>query len=165
MNFWDSDDDPKRAERRPLYLFLIATLATGAVASLFTAPAIPTWYTSLNRPAFAPPNWLLAPVWTALYILMAFAAWRVWKKTGLRSAEMAVFALQLALNLGWSVLFFGLHQIGAALMEIAVLDVAILATLILFFRRDRPAGLLLLPYLAWTLFATVLTGTFGQLNQ
>lgn len=165
MSFLDSADDAKRAQRRPLFFFLIATLGVGAIASLFTAPAIPTWYASLNRPAFDPPNWLFAPVWTALYILMAFAAWRVWKGAGLRSREMAVFALQLALNLGWSVLFFGRHQIGAALIEIAVLDVAVLATLVLFFRRDRLAGLLLLPYLAWALFATFLTRTIGQLNQ
>jgi tryptophan-rich sensory protein len=165
MSFLDSAQDPKKAQRRPLYFFLIATLGTGAVASLFTSPAIPTWYAGLNRPGFTPPNWVFAPVWTALYILMAFAAWRVWKKTGLRSVEMAAFAIQLALNFGWSVVFFGLHRIGAALIEIAILDVAILATLLLFFRRDRLAGLLFAPYLAWVLFATVLTGTFGQLNQ
>ena len=165
MTFLDSGDDPEGAKRRPLYLFIIVTLGVGAVASLFTSPAIPTWYASLNRPSFTPPNWIFAPVWTTLYILMAVAAWRVWKKTGLRSVEMAGFAVQLALNLFWSILFFGLHRIGAALIEIVVLDLAILATLVLFFRRDRLAGLLLAPYLAWTLFATVLTQTFGQLNQ
>ena len=165
MSFLDSADDPKRPERRALYLFLMATLGVGAAASLFTTPAIPTWYAGLNHPAITPPNWVFAPAWTALYILMAFAAWRVWKKTGLRSLEMAVFALQLALNLGWSVLFFGLHRIDAALVEIVILDLAILVTLMLFVRRDRLAGLLLAPYLAWTLFATLLTQTFGQLNQ
>lgn len=165
MSFLDSADKPKKAQRRPLYFFLVATLGVGAVASLFTSPAIPTWYASLSKPAFAPPNWVFAPVWTALYILMAFAAWRVWKKTGLHSLEMVAFVLQLALNLGWSVVFFGLHQIDAALVEIVVLDVAVLATLVLFIRRDRPAGLMLLPYLAWILFATFLTRTFGQLNQ
>lgn len=156
---------PDLAEnRRPLYLFLIATLAVGALASLFTAPAIPTWYVSLNRPSVAPPGWALAPVSTALYIAMAFAAWRAWQKSGLKSPEMAVFALQLALNLGWSVLFFGLHQTGAALIEIAVLDLAVLATLILFFRLDPAAGLLILPYLAWTFFTTFLTHAFWRLN-
>jgi len=165
MSFLDSAEDPQKAQRRPLYAFLILTLGTGAVGSLFTSPAIPTWYASLNHPSITPPNWVFAPVWTALYILMAFAAWRVWKKTGLRSLEMAAFAVQLALNLGWSIVFFGLHQIGAALIEIAILDLAILATLILFYRRDRLAGLLFAPYLAWTLFATLLTQTFGQLNQ
>ena len=156
-------DDPE--SRRPLFLFLLTTLGVGAVASLFTTPAIPTWYASLNHPSFTPPNWFFAPVWTALYILMALAAWRVWKKTGLRSPEMAVFALQLALNFAWSVVFFGLHRMGAALAEIAVLDIMVLATLLLFRRHDRLAGLLFLPYLAWTLFATFLTLTFWQLNQ
>lgn len=165
MSFLDSAADPKKAQRRPLLFFLVATLGVGAAASLFTAPAIPTWYASLNRPAFTPPDWVFAPVWTALYILMAFAAWRVWKKTGLRSPEMAAFAVQLALNFLWSVLFFALHRIGAALLEIVVLDVAILATLVLFFRRDRLAGFLLLPVLAWVLFATVLTRALGQLNH
>jgi len=164
MTFLDSAHDPKKAERRPLYFFLLATLGVGATASLFTTPEIPTWYAALNHPGFTPPNWLFAPVWTTLYIAMAFAAWRVWKKTGLRSPEMVAFGLQLALNFAWSVLFFGLHQIGAALIEIALLDVAIAATLVLFFRRDRWAGLLFLPYLAWTLFATTLTHAFWKLN-
>jgi len=164
MSFLDSSEDPKTAQRRPLYFFLIATLGTGAVASLFITPQIPAWYASLNRPSFTPPNWLFAPVWTALYILMAFAAWRVWKKTGLRSLEMAIFAVQLALNFAWSVLFFGLHRLGAARIEIVVLDLTVLAALFLFLRRDRLAGILLLPYWAWSLFATVLTHTFWRLN-
>jgi benzodiazapine receptor len=157
-------DGAPESSRRPLYIFLIVTLGVGAAASLFTSPAIPTWYAGLRHPSFAPPSFLFAPVWTALYILMAFAAWRVWKKTGLKSPEMAAFAGQLALNLAWSAIFFALHSIGAALVEIAMLDLAILATTILFFRRDRPAGLLMLPYLGWTVFATVLTHEFWRLN-
>lgn len=164
MSFLDSDQDPKEAQRRTLYFFLLTTLGVGALASLFTTPQIPTWYAGLNHPAIAPPNWVFAPVWTTLYIAMAVAAWRVWKVTGLYSTEMAVFAAQLALNFTWSAIFFGLHGTGAALAEIAVLDLAILATAILFFRRDRLAGLLLLPYLAWTLFATALTHAFWTLN-
>jgi tryptophan-rich sensory protein len=165
MSFLDSADDPKKAQRRPLYGFLITTLGVGALASVFTKSQIPVWYAGLNHPSIAPPNWVFAPVWTSLYILMAFAAWRVWKFTGLRSIEMAAFVLQLALNLAWSVIFFGLHQIGGALAEIMVLDVAILTTVMLFFRRDWPAGLLMLPYLAWTLFATLLTYGFWGLNR
>ncbi len=153
-----------RAERRPLYFFLIATLGVGAAASVFTQPAIPTWYGGLAHPAFTPPNWLFAPVWTTLYILMAFAGWRVWRKASLRSVEMAAFVLQLALNLAWSTIFFGLHRIGAAFIEIVVLDIAILATLLLFARRDAIAGLLMLPCLAWTVFASVLTWAFWTLN-
>jgi len=95
---------------------------------------------------------------------MAMAAWRVWRKTGLKSAEMAVFALQLALNFAWSAIFFGLHQIGAALIEIMALDMLVLATIVLFLRRDRWAGVLLLPYLAWLLFASALTHAFWRLN-
>ena len=91
-------------------------------------------------PSFAPPNWLFAPVWTALYILMAVAAWRVWRVTSLKSPAMISYAVQLALNLGWSVLFFGLHRIGLALGEIGILELAILATTILFWRADRTAA-------------------------
>jgi translocator protein len=164
MPFLDSTDDPKSPQRRPLYAFLIVTLGVGAAGSLFTKPNIPTWYAALNHPAMAPPNWVFAPVWTTLYIVMAFAAWRVWRITGLKSAEMAAFAMQLALNLFWSAVFFALHRIGAALIEIAVLDLAILVTTLLFLRRDRLAGLLMLPTLVWTVFATVLNHAFWRLN-
>jgi tryptophan-rich sensory protein len=165
MSFLDSADDPKKARRRPLYFFLLATLGVGALASLFTSPQIPTWFAGLNRPSIAPPNWVFAPVWTALYIVMAVAAWRVWKVTGLRSMAMAGFVLQLALNFAWSAIFFGLHDITGALAEIVVLDLSLLTTVILFFRHDWLAGLLMLPYLAWTLFATLLTYGFWGLNQ
>jgi len=165
MRFLESAADPKQPPRRALYAFLIVTLGVGASTSLFTAPEIPTWYAGLKHPAIAPPTFVFAPVWTTLYVLMAFAAWRVWKKTGLKSPQMAAFAVQLVLNFFWSVVFFALHHIGAALAEVAVLDVAILVTVILFFQRDRLAGLLLLPYLAWTGFATLLTHAFWRLNQ
>jgi len=165
MSFLDSADDPKKAQRRPLYYFLLATLGVGVLGSLFTTPQIPTWYAGLNHPSIAPPNWVFAPVWTTLYVLMAIAAWRVWKVTGLRSGAMAAFAVQLVLNLAWSALFFGAHNIGGALAEIALLDVAIVITVILFFWHDWLAGLLLLPYLAWTLFATLLTYGFWGLNS
>ena len=162
MNFLESED--LKQGRRPLFLFLIVTLGVGALASLFTAPAIPTWYAALNRPSFAPSNSVFAPVWTALQILTAIAGWRAWRRTGLKSPEMAAFAIQLALNFAWSVLLFGLHQTGAALIEIVMLNMAVLATLLLFFRRDRWAGLLFLPYLAWTLFAAFLTQALWRLN-
>ena len=165
MRFYDPVDDPEKAARRPLYFFLIATLGVGALASLFTSPQIPTWYASLNKPSFTPPNWLFAPVWTTLYVLMGFAAWRAWKKCGFKSAAMTLFAIQLALNFLWSVLFFGLHQMSSALIDIALLDLGVLATLLAFWRHDRLAALLFLPYLAWTLFATLLNHAFLQLNS
>jgi tryptophan-rich sensory protein len=149
---------------RALKYFIIVTLLVGASASLFTEPSIPTWYAGLVRPAIAPPNWVFAPVWTTLYVVMAVAAWRVWRITGLKSVEMLAFAVQLAFNFAWSAVFFYLHQIGAALVEIILLDLAILYTTLLFFRRDRLAGALMLPYLGWVLFATVLTNAFWALN-
>jgi len=164
MSFLDSAEDPKRAARRPLLFFLLITLAVGAAASLFTEPNIPTWYAGLARPSFAPPNWVFAPVWTTLYVLMAVAAWRVWRVTGSRSLEMGAYAVQLIFNFAWSAIFFAMHQIGLALADIAVLLILILATTILFWRRDRIAGLLFLPYLIWTGFAAVLNQGFWALN-
>jgi tryptophan-rich sensory protein len=166
MSFFYStdDDDPKRAARRPMLAFILVTLAIGAGASIFTEPSIPTWYAALVHPSITPPNWVFAPVWTTLYIVMAVAAWRVWRVTHMRSIEMAAYAVQLVLNFGWSWIFFSLHRIGAALAEILTLDVVILVTAILFFRRDRIAGLLFLPYLAWTSFASLLTYEIWTLN-
>ena len=165
MSFLDfPDEDPKRRARRPMLLFILIALAVGALGSVFTEPNIATWYVGLAHPGFAPPNWIFAPVWTALYILMAVAAWRVWRVTGLRSPAMIVYAAQLVLNLGWSAVFFGLHQIGPALIEIGILELAILATTILFWRADRIAGLLMLPYLAWVGFAAALNYAFLTLN-
>lgn len=165
MSFLDfPDDDPRRTARRPLLLFLLATLAVGALGSLFTAPAIPTWYAGLVHPSFTPPDGVFAPVWTALYVLMAVAAWRAWRVRGLNSAAINAYGIQLLLNLAWSGLFFGLHRIGAALAEIAVLWLAVLATTVLFFRADRWAGVLMLPYLAWTGFAVLLNQAFLTLN-
>ena len=164
MSFLDSAQDPKKAQHRALLGFLLVTLAVGSSASLFTTPQIPTWYAGLNHPSIAPPNWVFAPVWTTLYVLMAVAAWRVWRITGLKSQEMAAFALQLALNFAWSLIFFALHRIGAALIEIAAMGLAILVTTILFFRRDRLAGLMFVPYLAWVLFAATLNHAFWRLN-
>lgn len=159
-----TDDDPKRAQRRPLLIFLIVSLAVGAGASIFTQPNIDPWYGGLIRPGFTPPDWLFAPVWTALYILMAVAAWRVWRLRGTRSLEILVYAVQLALNFVWSAIFFSAHQIGFAFAEICLLLICILATTVLFWRRDWIAGLLFLPYLGWAGFAAVLNHAFWALN-
>ncbi|HEX2762135.1 MAG TPA: TspO/MBR family protein [Rhizomicrobium sp.] len=161
MLFDRADSD---GSKRPLLLFILATVAVGAAGSLFTQPNIPIWYAQLNHPDITPPNWVFGPVWTILYVMMAFAAWRVWRITGLKSVEMLAWGLQLALNFAWSLIFFALHKIGAALMEILLLDLAILYTLLLFWRRDAIAGTLMLPTLAWTGFATLLTWRFWQLN-
>ena len=145
-----------------LFALLAATLAVGFVASLVTVPNSPGWYAGLHKPSFNPPNWLFAPVWTALYVLMAVAAWRVWRKAGLR--PLGLYAMQLALNGAWSFIFFGAHAVGAALAEIALLLALVLTMTATFWRKDRLAGLLLLPYAVWVLFAAALNAAIWRLN-
>jgi benzodiazapine receptor len=152
----------KTAELLVLFAILVATLAVGFVASLATVPNIPGWYAGLHKPSFNPPNWVFAPVWTALYVLMAIAAWRVWRKAGLW--PLGLYAMQLALNGAWSFIFFGAHAVGAALVEIVLLLALVLAMMASFWRKDRIAGLLLLPYAAWVLFAAVLNAAIWRLN-
>ena len=149
---------------RPLLAFILATLVVGAVGNMFTAPSIPTWYAELLKPSFNPPNWVFAPVWTALYILMAVAASRVWKVTGLKSPEIALYAVQLALNLAWSILFFGLHKILWALADLGLLLALVVVTLVAFWRRDRVAGALMLPYFGWSGFAFLLNLAIWRFN-
>ena len=119
MTFLDSAHDPKKAQARALKLFVIATLAVGASRQPVHRAHIPTWYAQLVRPAIAPPNWVFAPVWTTLYVVMAYAAWRVWRshRPAARWRWLAL-GIQLALNFAWSAIFFALHRIGAALVEI-----------------------------------------------
>jgi translocator protein len=151
-------------ERRVLYLFLIGTLLVAASASVFTESNIAGWYAGLVKPSFNPPNWVFAPVWTALYVLMAVAAWRAWRKAGIMSVALTLYFLQLTFNFAWSLIFFAQHQIAIALADIVVLLISVAATAISFFRADRWAGLMLLPYLAWISFATLLNYEIWRLN-
>jgi len=153
----------KTTQLLTLFAFLAATLAVGFLASLVTVPNIPGWYEGLHKPFFNPPNSVFAPVWTTLYVLMAVAAWRVWRKAGLR--PLGLYVLQLALNFAWSFIFFGAHAIGVALVEIALLFAAVVVTLRVFWRLDRIAGWLLVPYAAWVLFAGVLNAAIWRLNS
>ena len=145
-----------------MFAFLAATLAVGFIASLATVPSISGWYEGLHKPPFKPPNWIFAPVWTTLYVLMAVAAWRVWRREGLR--PLGLYILQLAANFAWSFIFFGEHAIRAALAEIILLFVLVLVTMWDFWGRDRIAGLLFLPYTAWVLFAGFLNAAIWRLN-
>lgn len=149
-----------------LALFLAICLGIGALGSWVTAGSVGSWYPTLNKPSFNPPNWIFAPVWTTLYVLMAIAGWRVWRTDdGLPvRIPLMLFGLQLGLNLAWSVVFFGFHDLAGAAVVIVALDFAVASTLHLFARRDRLAGALLVPYLLWILFATVLTGAIWRLN-
>lgn len=146
--------------------FLGLCLAASAVGAAATASSVGSWYQTLAKPSFNPPNWVFAPVWSLLFFMMAVAAWRVWRRDGLRGARAALtlFALQLALNMCWSIVFFGLRSIGAALAEIFVLLLAILATTVVFWQRDRIAGMLFIPYAGWVGYAAVLNATLWQLN-
>lgn len=150
-----------------LLVSLIAAFGAAAIGSLFTNPAIPVWYATLRKPAFAPPNWLFGPAWTLLYILMALASWLVWKKglaTPIVKPALVVYLIQLVLNALWSALFFGLRSPLAGLIEIVLLWFAILATVTLFFRVSKGAGAMLLPYLGWVSFATLLNAAILRLN-
>ncbi len=143
--------------------WLLLTFFVAGVSTLFT---IPTWYATLHKPSFNPPNAIFGPVWTILYALMAAAAWLVWKQPGstARTRALRLFYLQLTLNFAWSLLFFGQHRIGLALLDIALLWVAILATTVSFLGLRRLAGALLIPYLLWVAFASVLNLRIWQLN-
>jgi tryptophan-rich sensory protein len=147
----------------PLLVWLIVCLGAGFFGSQF-GPG--DWYASLAKPAFNPPNSVFAPVWTALYILMAVAAWLVWMRAGYpgRNAAVILFIVQIVLNGFWSYLFFGLHRPDIAFFEIIVLWLAILLTLLLFWRIRALAGMLLIPYLLWVSFASVLNYYLWRLN-
>jgi len=151
-----------------LILCLVITLGVGFAGSLYTAPAIRTWYATLHKPSFNPPNWVFMPVWTVLYIMMAVAAFLVWRApaTGRwKVVALAAFLVQLLLNLLWSLLFFGLRQPAYALVDIVLLWLMIVVTAFLFVKLSRPAALLLVPYLAWVTFAAVLNSEILRLNS
>ena len=125
------------------------------------------WYSQLQKPSWTPPGYLFGPVWSLLYLSMGAAAWLVWRKAGLAGAwpALALFVFQLVLNGMWSWIFFGLHEPGLAFAEILVLWGMILVTMIAFWQKSAPAGMLLLPYLAWVSFAAILNFSIWQMNR
>jgi len=139
---------------------------TGWLGSIVTESSVDEWYRWLEKPSFNPPNWVFAPVWTALYIMMGVAAWIVWRRRGFFEGRTALrlFGTQLLLNLLWSFLFFGLRQPAVAFFEIILLIVGIVATIVAFRRVDKYAELLMVPYLMWVLFAAALNGAIWYLN-
>lgn len=155
---------------RPLQLpalagWVVFTFLFAAIGAFATSQA-GTFYAQLDRPEWAPPAWLFGPAWTVLYALMAVAAWRVYRTASIRSVrpELTLYVVQLALNALWSWLFFAWHNGPLAFAEIIVLWLAIAATIVAFGRRDRLAGLLLLPYIAWVTFAGALCYSIWQRN-
>lgn len=163
----DGSTFPIRArDALSLSVFLVLCFAVSILGGLITAQSVGTWYQDLAKPPFNPPDWLFAPVWTSLYLLMAIAGWRVWRRAGWRDgrAALTAFGVQLAFNLAWSATFFGLRMPGAAVAVVLALLAAIAVTTRRFWTIDRPAGLLLVPLLAWVGFATVLNAAIWHLN-
>lgn len=146
--------------------FLLLSFAAGAIGGRATYPAIPGWYQSLEKPSWTPPEWLFGPAWTTLYILMGVAAWLVWRHGGWRSQKrpLTLFVVQVVLNALWSIFFFGMRNPGLGMAEIVFLWLAILATLIAFWRVSRVAGGLMIPYLGWVTFAAALNFAIWRLN-
>ena len=141
-------------------IFLAAVILTAVFGAMF-APG--PWYASLIKPDWNPPSWLFGPVWSLLYLANAIAAWRAWRR-GHAEVAITVWFLHLLPNALWSYFFFGLHRLDWALIDIILLNLAVIAVVALFYRRDRAAGLLMLPYLLWVAFAGFLNWTLFSLN-
>jgi len=150
-----------------LFGFIIVSQLAGVIGSVFTSSSIPTWYSTLEKPALNPPSWVFGPVWTTLFVLMGIAAYLIYehgfKKKNVRRA-LAFFALQLVLNTLWSILFFGLQNPGLALVEIAILWLSIMTCIVLFYNIHKMAAYLLIPYILWVSFASYLNYALWILN-
>jgi len=155
-----------------LFIAVGVSEMAGVVGALFTTPAIGSWYAGLVKPALNPPAWVFGPVWTTLYALMGVSAWLVWKRaseidpsTRLRvKTALVVFGMQLFLNAIWSIIFFGLHSPGWALVNIVALWLAIVWTIAVFYKISSPAAYLLVPYILWVSFAAYLNYSIWILN-
>lgn len=150
-----------------LIISLAIPLAIGGISGFFTVSGVEGWYQTINKPSWNPPNSIFGPVWTTLYILMGIALFLVWKadtSIELKKIAVALFAVQLVLNFFWSFIFFQLHQPGWALVEIIAMWVFILLTIFAFAQVNKTAAWLLVPYISWVSFATILNYTIWKLN-
>ncbi len=146
---------------------ILVCLSAGMIGSFFTYPAIPVWYAGLNKPFFTPPNWIFAPVWTILYVMMGISAYMIWekRKENLESVKgLTIFGLQLVLNTMWSVVFFGFKDLFFAFLLIIVLWAAILLNIFQFRKLSTNAALLLGPYIIWVTFAALLNAAVWLMN-
>ena len=158
----------KFSDIKKLIISIFICLFAGFTGSFFTLPAIPTWYSTLQKPSFAPPNWVFFPVWTSLFIMMSISLFLVWQK-GCEDKKVKtalyLFAGQLILNALWSVAFFGLRSPLLGLMEIIILWIAILATILSFMKLSRTAAYLLIPYILWVSFAAFVNFSIWRINN
>lgn len=151
-----------------ILMFIIICELVGIAGSFFTVSSIGSWYIYLNKPVFNPPNWVFGPVWTILYALMGYSAYRIWTK-GIKKEKVGnakeYFIFQLVLNAIWTPVFFGSKDLLMALVIIAVLWLLILKTILLFYKLDKISAYLLIPYLLWVSFATILNFSLWYLNK
>ncbi|MBL8030218.1 MAG: tryptophan-rich sensory protein [Candidatus Doudnabacteria bacterium] len=150
-----------------LFASVIVSQAAGLIGAVFTRNSVTTWYANLNKPSFAPPNWLFGPVWTLLYLLMGIAVFLVWKqglKTPYVKVALVVFVFQLVLNTLWSIIFFNLRSPGVAFIEIIALWLSIAVNIYLFAKVSETAAWLLVPYILWVSFAGLLNYYIYALN-
>jgi len=151
-----------------IVLVVATCLTIGYLSGMVTRDSITTWYPTLVKPVFNPPNWIFAPVWSLLYIMMGVAGGMVWNRyyvNLLVKKALGFFVIQLGLNALWSYLFFGLHNPFLALIEIVLLWLMIFETYNQFKKIDKVAGFLMIPYLAWVSFATILNASIWWLNK
>jgi translocator protein len=150
-----------------LALFIVACFAAAGIGAFYTTPSIPDWYAGLRKPTWTPPGWVFGPVWALLYLSMAVAAWLVWRHAGFSGAvvPLTIFAVQLALNLAWSIVFFGKHDVALAVVDIALLWFAIVATVFAFRHVSSFSAWLLVPYILWVTFASALNVAIWRMNR
>jgi len=153
-------------DKKKLLVSLAICFAAEGAGGLFTAQSVGTWYLTLQKPAFTPPGWLFGPVWTLLYLLMGLSLYLIWnaRDTGAKKPAIVLFTVQLILNISWSLAFFGMQSIIGGLMIIVSLWLAIGLTIYRFLRISRLAAGLLIPYLVWVSFATILNHALWRLN-
>ena len=156
----------EKSGTRSLLFFFLACYAVAFISGIITRPEIATWYATLNKPTWRPPNWLFGPVWTILYGLMAVAGWEVWSaaSSGLRTAALWVFGVQLGVNFCWSPVFFTLHQLGPGFLLVACLAVLLVSFILVTRKFKQGAAWLFAPYLAWVSFAALLNYTIWKMN-
>ncbi len=149
-----------------LFFCILIPLLIGGASGASTASSITTWYATLNKPFFNPPNYLFGPVWTALYMLMGISLFLILEtpKSELRKKAITAFCVQIFLNFWWSIIFFKHHALGAALVEIVLIWVSILSMILTFRKISKTAAYLQVPYLLWVSFATVLNAAIWHLN-
>lgn len=149
-----------------LIIAILLPMVVGGFSGFLTANSINGWYSILQQPSFNPPNWVFAPVWTTLYLIMGISLYRIWSLpvSEERNNAIGIFALQMTLNFFWSLIFFRWHLIGVALAEIILMWVAIATMIHLFKKLDTAAGLMNVPYLLWVTFASILNAAYFILN-